>query len=263
MAAGGHHGAGREPGQGAGGRCHAAHRGAARVRDRHRLRIQAGSGKDLGRPTLAVNVECHGAAGDRVVGRVDAGQLEHDIVFHHQPALGAPEYVGLVLAQPQHGVQRQEEADRLAGDAVDAARPEVLAPPLRLRFGTAVEPADRGIEPIAPLVDGNDRLPHTDHRQRLDLPRIGYLADHLADIGGRGLPQRIRRILRPVGIVRVAPLGHGRARRRGDPPSGHVVQVGFQIGGADVDAQQVGRVGCHRHAACAARATSAARPVTR
>ena len=192
MAAGSHNGPGGEAGQSGGGFRHAAHRAAAGVGHRHRTRVQAGGGEQLFRPLLAAYVETHGAAGDRVVGGIHAGQLEDDVVFHDQPPMGAPEHVGFMLAQPQDRVQRQKEADRLAGDPVDSASPDVLAPPLRLRLGAAVEPTDRRVQPTSIRVDRYDRLSHAYHRQRLDLSGVRHLADHLSDVFDRGLPQRRR-----------------------------------------------------------------------
>ena len=222
---------------------HAAERRAAHEGVRHHGGVEVRRGEDLLRPALADDVETHGAAGDRVVGSAGAGEPVVEVVLHHQPPVRPPEHLRLVLADPQHGVERQQEAHRLAGDGIDAVRAELLPPPARLRLGAAVEPADRRVQPVAAAVQRDDRLAHAGDGQGRDRLRLRHLAGDLADVRHRVAPQVVRRVHRPVGVAGVRMPRDRGTRGGGDPAAGHVVQVGLEVGGADVDAQQAGRRG--------------------
>ena len=242
-------GAGRQSGECCDLRAQAADRRAAGLRVRHRAGVQTGRREDLVRPALAHDVETHGAAGDGVVGGAGAGQPVAEIVLHHQPPARLPEHLRLMLANPEHGVEGQQEAHRLAGDGIDAARAELLPPPARLRLGAAVEPADRRMQPVAVAVQRDDRLAHAGDGQGRDRFRMRHLAGDPANVRHGVAPQVVRGVRRPVGVAGMGMAGDRGTRGGGDPPAVHVVQVGLEIGGADVDPQQVRGLRRCRHAA--------------
>ena len=121
---------------------------------RHALTREPDTGQQVVRPVPALHVDQ--AEGIRARRRRPprAGQPVHEEGVDVDDPAGAPDRLGLVLAQPEQLVQRRGGVGRLAGEPVHVVRAELLD----LAGGPDVHPDDGGPHGAAVFVETGERL---------------------------------------------------------------------------------------------------------